>query len=212
MTSPLAPQIKAVPGSPASVRVGTVLSVSPLQVSVQGTVFRSDAVGFAGSYAPQVGDSVVLLGQSSAAGPDPSSWVALASSTSSGLQPLFASGTVSTTLVVADTTIPGTTIPFTTTAAQTMVQAWWTGDFDAVGAVISTSVLRPILDGVVQGQVQAIWEMSVAAAVGRSTSGNQTIYMVGPGAHTIGLSGAANNAGNIRVVAGSTTLMVNVYG
>lgn len=78
MTSPLPAQIKSTPGSPASVRVGTVVALSPLTVSVQGTVFKD--VGWLGSYIPIPGDSVILIGQSSEAGSDPASWVALGAS------------------------------------------------------------------------------------------------------------------------------------
>lgn len=79
MTSPLPAQIHANPGSPASVRVGVVDSITGgVTVSVQGTVMRG--VGLLGSYAPRPGDSVILLGQSSEAGADPASWVALGAS------------------------------------------------------------------------------------------------------------------------------------
>lgn len=86
--SSLAPQIKAVPGAPSSVRVGTITSLSPPSVSVQGTVFAD--VGFLGWYTPVVGDTVVVLGQSSGASSDPTSWLVLGSvygsGTSAGLQ------------------------------------------------------------------------------------------------------------------------------
>jgi hypothetical protein len=79
VTQPLAPQIHATPGSPASVRVGVVDSITGgVTVSVQGTVMQG--VGLLGSYAPRPGDSVILLGQSSEAGSDPASWVALGAS------------------------------------------------------------------------------------------------------------------------------------
>lgn len=61
-------------GQPGTVRVGIVVSVSPFQVSAQGTLFRD--VGVLGDYAPMVGDVVALLGQS-AVSADGSSWLVL---------------------------------------------------------------------------------------------------------------------------------------
>lgn len=62
-------------GQPATVRVGTVVSVDPLQVSVQGSVF--DDLGLIGE-PPAVGATVVLLGQSVlGAASSGSSWLVL---------------------------------------------------------------------------------------------------------------------------------------
>lgn len=72
MTS-LSDAIKGVPGQPASVRVGRVVTARPLSVDVQGTVF--DDVGVIGSYVPLAGDVVALVGQCSNAGSDPASWM-----------------------------------------------------------------------------------------------------------------------------------------
>lgn len=77
MTSPLPSQIRSTPGEPASVRIGTVVSVSPLSVSVQGTVFTG--VGSAGSWSPVAGQTVALLGQSAEPSSDPASWMVLGS-------------------------------------------------------------------------------------------------------------------------------------
>ena len=73
----LAEAVHGAVGQPASVRIGVVESIDPPVVSAQGVIF--DDVGFMGDYAPQVGDSVPLLGQSSGAGSDPASWLALGS-------------------------------------------------------------------------------------------------------------------------------------
>ena len=73
----LAQQIASVPGQPSSVRVGTVTSTNPLTISAQGVVFTN--VGILGSYHPNVGDTVCLLGQSSASGSDPASWLCMGS-------------------------------------------------------------------------------------------------------------------------------------
>ena len=73
----LAEAVQGAVGQPASVSVGTVDSIDPSVISAQGVPFED--VGLLSDYAPQVGDSVVLLGQSSAAGSDPASWLALGS-------------------------------------------------------------------------------------------------------------------------------------
>ncbi len=73
----LAEAIQGAVGQPASVRVGTVDSSSPLVISAQGVQF--DDVGILGNYAPQTGETVALLGQCSEAGSDPASWLALGS-------------------------------------------------------------------------------------------------------------------------------------
>jgi hypothetical protein len=61
-------------GQPASIRVGTVSSTSPLRVDVQGTEFRQ--LGYIGAL-PAVGDVVALIGQSSSVSSDPTSWLVL---------------------------------------------------------------------------------------------------------------------------------------
>jgi hypothetical protein len=68
-----ADQIAKDRGQPATVRIGTVLSVSPLVVSVQGAALTN-----VGSLTPNLvaGDIVPLLGQS-AVSADGSSWLAL---------------------------------------------------------------------------------------------------------------------------------------
>ncbi len=65
-------------GQPSTVRIGTVTSLNPLIVSVQGTPFTD--VGAIGQLA--VGDVVALLGQS-AVSADGSSWLALGNITPS---------------------------------------------------------------------------------------------------------------------------------
>lgn len=70
----LADQVAKDRGQPATVRIGTVVQVSPLRVLVQATLYES--VGVAGGYIPAVGDVVALLGQS-AVSADGSSWLAV---------------------------------------------------------------------------------------------------------------------------------------
>lgn len=71
----LTQQIASAPGQPASVRIGTVASVNPTSVNIQGAVFTD--VGIVAAYYPQVGDVVAVLGQSNASGSDPTSWLIL---------------------------------------------------------------------------------------------------------------------------------------
>ncbi len=64
-------------GQPATIRIGTVVSTSPLRVSVQGTVIGAPNLGRIGA-APALGTTVLLVGQavkgSKSSG---SSWVLL---------------------------------------------------------------------------------------------------------------------------------------
>lgn len=75
MPASIVQQITAAPGQPSSVRIGTVASTSPVTVTVQGVTFTN--IGFLRNYALAVGDTVALLGQSSQAGSDPTSWLCL---------------------------------------------------------------------------------------------------------------------------------------
>lgn len=73
----LARQITRVAGQPASIRVGTVMSVSPLEVQVQDTVYSSESLGVLGSYFPVMGDTVAVIGQSNDESSDPASWLVM---------------------------------------------------------------------------------------------------------------------------------------
>lgn len=61
-------------GVPASIRVGTVTSTSPLRVQVQDTVYQE--LGYIGTL-PSLGDTVALIGQSTSVTSSPSSWLVL---------------------------------------------------------------------------------------------------------------------------------------
>lgn len=78
----LAEAVQGVAGQPSSVRVGTVTSISPIEISANGTVFED--VGIANWYTPRLGDSVILLGQSSGTGTDPASWLAIGAASADG--------------------------------------------------------------------------------------------------------------------------------
>lgn len=67
--------LRSLAGQPATVRIGTITSINPVVVSVQGAVFTD--VGLVGSFTGTVGDPVVLIGQSPSNGTDPASWLAL---------------------------------------------------------------------------------------------------------------------------------------
>lgn len=71
----LADVIQSAAGQPASVRIGRITSTSPVTVDVQGASFRD--AGVLSSYTPVVGHVVALLGQSTASGSDPTSWLIL---------------------------------------------------------------------------------------------------------------------------------------
>lgn len=71
----LAEAVHGAVGQPASMRIGVVDSTAPLAISAQGVAFND--VGLLEGYIPQTGDSVALIGQSSEAGSDPASWLAL---------------------------------------------------------------------------------------------------------------------------------------
>lgn len=101
MTQPLASQIARTPGSPASVRIGKVASVSPWTVSVQGTVFEPSAVAVVGGLPlPGLGQPVALVGQSPSAGADPASWLVV---------PMQGSVSAANTATDYDATSVGTT-------------------------------------------------------------------------------------------------------
>lgn len=61
-------------GQPSKVRVGTIVGVSPTLVQIQDTVYTD--VGVLDSYAPIIGDTVSVVGQSSVSA-DGSSWLVL---------------------------------------------------------------------------------------------------------------------------------------
>lgn len=58
----LSEQIINSSGQPATIRIGTVTSTSPFEVTVQGAVFASPNLGRIGT-APGLGATVLLLGQ-----------------------------------------------------------------------------------------------------------------------------------------------------
>lgn len=88
----LTQQIGAAAGQPSSVRIGVISSTGPAVVTVQGQDFND--VGFLEGYVPEFGDTVAVLGQSSAAGSDPASWLCLGKVVSQPAGPVMQAGAV----------------------------------------------------------------------------------------------------------------------
>lgn len=87
---PLAAAVVASQGQPSTVRVGVVVSINPLLFSLDKgqTVLNPAAVGLLQSYIPQVGDPVVLLGQSvEGAESSASTWLAIGTAGGTGRLP-----------------------------------------------------------------------------------------------------------------------------
>jgi hypothetical protein len=220
MTQPLPRVIQANPGQPASVRVGRITSVNPFVLTVQGAEFNSDAVGVLGSYIPVLDDVVSVLGQSSASGSDPSSWLILGEAKAIGAAAgltlslvRMSTSTAVLNLVAAQTTITGTSISFDTSRDSATLVAWWHADFEAIGATLTTGVCHLVVDGITQAP-QAIWEMPTAAASGRVTAGQtEVVTLASSGSHTVNLAGnRAGGADNqIRINNIHTTLTIFVY-
>lgn len=126
----LATQISKDRGQPATVRVGTVVSVQPLVVHVQGTDFQD--VGVLADYVPVVGQPVVLLGQS-AVSSDGSSWLALGVPTSSVTAGAFATNGVQTMAAAQSNTtvnyanMTGVTFQFTKRRDESRILAHMAG-------------------------------------------------------------------------------------
>jgi hypothetical protein len=88
---PLAAAVASSQGQPSTVRVGTVTSINPLQITLggpDGTVLNPAAVGLLQSYIPQIGDPVALLGQTvEGAEGSASTWLALGTAGGTGRLP-----------------------------------------------------------------------------------------------------------------------------
>jgi len=130
VTSPLSGQIAGAAGEPSSVRIGTVTSTSPLTVDVQGTAYTN--LGLIGA-CPAVGATVALLGQSTSAGSDPTSWLVLGEVVNAcgGLENLNAFCTANgSTAVAAYADYPGSpSVPFTKARAGSRVLVRWAPTF-----------------------------------------------------------------------------------
>lgn len=132
MTHPLATSVQGAVGQPSSVRVGTITSINPLVLSVQGSSFQGSAVGVLGSYVPQVGDNVSVVGQSSSAGSDPTSWLILGATRSTGdaiarVVSAFSAAANTTVALAYAPCAPAIGVSFTTNSAGQFLVHWRTG-------------------------------------------------------------------------------------
>lgn len=213
MTQPLAQAVRAIPGQPSSIRVGTVASIAPLTISIQGVVFTD--VGVLTNVPLQVGNPVVVIGQSPISGSDPASWLALGTPSQFGLRINSVLTDTTTNLPNALTLLSGSQFTFTTTLPTTLVEMWIYADLEVIAANIATAVVRPFLDGVALGvETQVICENPVAAAAGRWTLDGRALFTVGPGGHTVELQGqtAIGVANTFRSVAQTTGYLIHVHG
>lgn len=163
MSDDIAQAVQDSGGQPSTVRIGTVVSTTPIQVDLGGTILGLEALGFLTPYTPSVGDVVALLGQSvegsQATG---SSWLALGAivPSTSGLLgengvntpgPVGGLGTVSATFVNMNAAV---TFQFTKRLTGTRVLATLLGSsFSTVGSTNSQYAARAVNNttGVVYG-------------------------------------------------------------
>lgn len=213
MTQPLAQAVRAVPGQPSSIRVGTVVSTAPLTISIQNVVFTD--VGVLTSVPLQVGNPVVVIGQSPVSGSDPASWLVMGTPSQFGLRIRSVLTDATTNLPNALTLLSGSQLTFTTTLPTTLVEMWIYADLEVIAANIATAVVRPFLDGVALGvETQVICENPVAATAGRWTLDGRALFTVTPGSHTVELQGqtAVGVANTFRAVAQTTGYLIHIHG
>lgn len=198
-------QVKKSTAPDNNVRLGVVNGDG--LVTVQGAVVNAGALKSA-AYLP--GETVVLLRQDK-------TWLVLGAMRPAGAaglgigRLLFAaqSSAVNTTAVIQD--LPGAVLNFTT-AGPAVLKLEWTADFEVIGATITTAVVTHRTDGVL-GTRQAIYEMPVAAAAGRSTCSQTEVVNVAAGDHTVQLicQRAGGADAQIRVNNIHTTLTATVF-
>lgn len=140
MAQNLVGQIAQAAGLPSSVRIGTVISGSPLSVSVQGATFAEDAVGIVQPGVPAIGQPVVLLGQAGLSGGDPASWLVLGAVSSPAAMAVtmqaatnVVSSTASLTYVTTATVV---STPFVAPANGTVLIHWRGGILTSGGASV----------------------------------------------------------------------------
>lgn len=174
----LAEAMQGAVGQPASVRVGLIDSVNPLVISAEGVPFED--VGVLGGFVGNVGDPVILLGQCSASGSDPASWVALGSLAAGGLLRNIACVVQRNAALPVATGFGDTFVPFDAEI------------FDPFGmfTATSTSVIVPV-DGVYQINVRAAFAGNATGVRigsiginGANTSREQILTSVGAGLFT----------------------------
>lgn len=204
-------------GQAATVRVGIVTSVSPLQISLNGTALNMAAVGVLGG-GFTIGGPVVLLGQSvQGGGTSGSTWCALGNPFPAGvprrrtltqLSTVVASGGVSPVPNTA-TPVPGCSITFPVVASSAFYEASIVCDFGSSG---SNTILVGELnaDGLIHPQ-QALAQTNVAAPGTRVTVTQQFSGVLQPGNRTFTLTVRSAGAVAGSVAATHTTLRVALY-
>jgi hypothetical protein len=190
-------------------RIGTVASVDPLTVNVQGTLVP---VGRLGTYGPVVGEPTALLRQDQ-------TWLALGSTVGSGgsgrgialVEYVAATGNLN--LNAGAATVPGTTINFTVPSPNSILMAWWIADIEVLGTTATTGEVRLSVDGLPVNP-QVIITQTGAAIGFRATLAQQTVRAIAAGAHTISLNGIRVSGvdNQLRANATHTTLTIMVLG
>lgn len=186
-------------------RISTITSISPLQISVQGGEVTA---GKLASYAPIIGDTVAVLRQDA-------TWLILGS-TNTALRtgfayPLFAQASALLGLTAAVQDVAGTTVTFTTGSPAALYISW-TGDFESLGTTATLGVLAVSVDGTTLSSPIATFN-NAGITGNRASPGNQIWTSVDVGSHTIVLRGsrATGADGMLRLNALHTTLSVAVY-
>lgn len=212
----LAEAMQGAVGQPSSVRIGMVDSVDSTtglpQISLGGTVL--DDVGVTNGIVLLAGNPVVLVGQSSQAGSDPASWLAVGAASPYGLRSMEAFVSAVTNLPAALTDLPGTSLTFNTVLPQTLVEMWIYADVEVVLAgVIATAVVRPMVDGALLGaSTQAVAENS-AVSNGRWSVSARARFVLTPGTHTVKLQGQTAGTANTYAANPATTgYLMHVHG
>lgn len=191
-------------------------STSPLVVNVQGQDI--EGAGILGSYLPYEGDVVALLGQSSSAGADPTTWLVLGnvaqeeSTRVTSTARAVASSNLNLTSV--EQAVPGTLITFDTVRPNSVLLAWWSADFDVIANTITLGLCRLKLDGVASPS-EAIYEMQSATNNGRvTTAQNERMVIANTGSHTAELFGIRSGGldNQIRLSQTHTTLSIMILG
>jgi len=190
-------------------RVGTVASIDPLTVNVQGTLVPA---GRLGTYGPVVGEPTALLRQDQ-------TWLALGSTVGSsgsgrGIALVeYVAATGNLNLNAAAATVPGTTINFTVPSPNSILMAWWIADIEVLGTTATTGEVRLSVDGLPVNP-QVIITQTGASIGFRVTLAQQTVRAIAAGAHTISLNGIRVSGvdNQLRANATHTTLTIMVLG
>lgn len=207
----LAEQIQGITGVPASVRVGTVTSASPVSVQVQSTTLNAATLGVLGSYDPAVGDVVALLGQSTQAGTDPATWLVLGEMVASGglgrsvgaIAFVASNGNLDLTAVA--TLVPGTATTITSNRAGATLISIWSADMASLGAVNTTGIVEHLIDGAAAAASANFANGAVPNVRATNIQINVTTLATA-GVHTLSLRGVRSGGADamIRVVATHT--------